>query len=630
MKFFIEKAIFINRAPFDTLTLDFQENEIAVLTAVNGRGKTTLLSHIVDAFHEIAKPYFPNEFEDKQNKYYRVSSPIHNIDMASPSFVYFRFKLGTENVDYLDIRNICTDEQYNEAIRLDNKIPYAQFSNNLNTQGYIKKVSANFNKQKADSLFSNNLVTYFPSYRFEIPGYLNDPYKTSLDFTKYSGFSGFLVNPIEVVTGLPQLVNWIMDIVLDMRQGGVNLHEHIIFENLNQVISQTLISKGLGHLRFGIGSRGYGGTRIQIVRTENNQSVYPTIFNLSAGEAALLCLFGELLRQADNYSQNILLNLISGIVLIDEIDKHLHIKLQKEVLPSLLRLFPNVQFLVSSHSPFLSMGLAENLLQRSRVFDLDNLGISRDPYTSTLYNEVYNMMIGDNDRFKEQFQALSQIMQQGTRPLVIGKTDVQHLRKAKEVLQINNVEFDFYEVPDDWGDSKLKVLLEQLSKVPQTRKVIGIFDRDVVGIVNDVERNAQQFKSYGNSVFAFCIPKPVVRENYSNISIEFYYTDDELMKEANGKRLYFDNEVDYLINKSANNRPEVRKVEPPRVANENSKKIFDEQRMCEVEDWIHSKAAFAMLVENDPEFSAGFNFVNFISIFDRIRLIINSLTVVGR
>lgn len=38
--------------------------------------------------------------------------------------------------------------------------------------------------------------------------------------------------------------------------------------------------------------------------------------------------FGEILRQADKINQ---LTAVKGVVLIDEIDKHLHIKLQKEV-----------------------------------------------------------------------------------------------------------------------------------------------------------------------------------------------------------------------------------------------------------------------------------------------------------
>lgn len=41
-----------------------------------------------------------------------------------------------------------------------------------------------------------------------------------------------------------------------------------------------------------------------------------------------------------------------GIVLIDEVETHLHLQLQKEILPLLTHLFPNIQFIVTTHSPF--------------------------------------------------------------------------------------------------------------------------------------------------------------------------------------------------------------------------------------------------------------------------------------
>jgi predicted ATP-binding protein involved in virulence len=229
------------------------------------------------------------------------------------------------------------------------------------------------------------------------------------------------------------------------------LPEIIVFNNLNNLITQTLISKKLGVLRFGVGSRGMGSTRIQIVNSQINQQVYPTIFNLSSGESSMLCLFGELLRQADNYSNNIQLNAITGIVLIDEVDKHLHIKLQKEVLPKLFKLFPNVQFILSSHSPFLSMGLAEDVKERTKIIDLDNLGISSDPKTNELYSEVYNMMINENERFKEKFDELNGIIKANNIPLIIteGKTDAQHIKKAYKKLNIQNCEVEFYEIVGD-------------------------------------------------------------------------------------------------------------------------------------------------------------------------------------
>lgn len=623
MKIHLSKAILINRAPFEQINLDFEENEIAVLTAINGSGKTTFLSHIVDAFYEMARPHFPNEFEERENKYYRVSSSIYNLDRQQPSIVYLRFVTVQGVVDYLDIRGQLTQEQYDERIEIENKIPFGQFSTDLQNRNGVKKVSNNWNQALAEKVFNNNILTFFPPYRYEVPGYLNDPYKVQLDFRMTSGYSGYLKNPIEVITGLEQLANWILDIVLDLRLTP-NIIDQILFTNLNTILSQTLLSRNYGNLRFGIGPRGLGSTRIQVMeQAEVGKSIYPSIFNLSSGESALLCLFGELLRQGDNIQNNILLNTINGIVLIDEVDKHLHIKLQKEVLPALIRLFPNIQFIMSSHSPFLNLGLAETLQNRSKLVDLDNLGISTDPTSNDLYLEVYNMMIGENDRFKEMYEELNSQIENGETPLIIteGKTDAQHLKKAQEVLNIQDCEVEYYEIADDWGDSKLKLLLEQLSKVPQNRKIIGVFDRDVAPIVSDIEQGGRVFKNYSNNVFAFCIPIPPGRENYNNISIEFYYSDDDIKKEKDGKSLYFDNEVDYLHNKSTN-RPELRRLDDKRAANENSKKIFDKQKMCEVADWIHSKANFANLILTDEDFNSEIDFNSFDLIFNRIKEII--------
>lgn len=66
MSFSLVKAIFVNRAPFKRLELDFKENGINVLSAINGNGKTTILSHITDAFYELAKKYFTMNLKVKR------------------------------------------------------------------------------------------------------------------------------------------------------------------------------------------------------------------------------------------------------------------------------------------------------------------------------------------------------------------------------------------------------------------------------------------------------------------------------------------------------------------------------------------------------------------------------------
>lgn len=63
-----------------------------------------------------------------------------------------------------------------------------------------------------------------------------------------------------------------------------------------------------------------------------------------------------------------------GIVLIDEIETHLHLELQRIVMPLLTRLFPNIQFIVTTHSPFVlnSMpnAVAYDLEHREEISDL--------------------------------------------------------------------------------------------------------------------------------------------------------------------------------------------------------------------------------------------------------------------
>ncbi len=662
MKIHLLKAIFINRAPFDKLELDFYENEISVLSAINGKGKTTILSHIVDAFHEIARPHFQNEYEGKENKFYRVSSAIHNLEQSKPSFVYLRFKLGEETFDYLDIRNNCTEDEYNNAIPIDDKIPFGQIQNNLKTGNYIKKVSSNINKEKSEKIFRNNLITYFPAYRYEQPGYLNDPYKIKLNFRKESGFSGYLPNPIEILSGLPQLANWIMDLVLDNQylnsktedinavletvqinepiskeqipsiinlviQLNINSKSHIR-KNINFIITKILKSKGFNTSRFGIGERNLGGTRVQIVNAEDGLQIYPSIFNLSSGESSLLCLFGELLRQADNNTKNIPMNEITGIVLIDEVDKHLHIKLQKEILPILFKLFPNVQFIVSSHSPFLSMGLAEELQNRSKIIDLDNLGISKDATTNDLYKEVYDMMVGENDRFKERYELLEAKIKEGSNPLIIteGKTDIQHIKKAKEKLNITDLDIDFYEITEDWGDSKLKLLLEQLSKVQQSRKIIGIFDRDVSEFIEEIEKDNQSFRKYGNNVFAFCIPLKNNELYGDKISIEHYYPEDILKKESEDKRRLFLGSEFYKSGNSTDGAYQT-KIEKIQNKVDNNgvidKKVYKKEDLEQTNSIALSKSDFAQLIETDTVFTGDFNFDTFRDIFNKIREIIN-------
>ena len=156
------KAIFVNRAPFERLELNFDDSNIFVLSGINGKGKTTVLSYIVDSFYELAKKAFPNEFENKENKFYRVSSGSFSLDNKTPSVVYLRFKNNEDIIDYIDMRGESSEVEYNSLISLENKILFSSLESSLKKQ-YLVKYWNIKDKDLIQKIFENSLNTYFPA-----------------------------------------------------------------------------------------------------------------------------------------------------------------------------------------------------------------------------------------------------------------------------------------------------------------------------------------------------------------------------------------------------------------------------------------------------------------------------------
>ena len=95
---------------------------------------------------------------------------------------------------------------------------------------------------------------------------------------------------------------------------------------------------------------------------------------LSAGYSAALDIIVDLILKMQGKDKlNRAFN-TPGIVLIDEIETHLHLKMQREILPLLTTLFPHIQLIVTTHSPFvlnsLNNAVAYDLLRHEVISDL--------------------------------------------------------------------------------------------------------------------------------------------------------------------------------------------------------------------------------------------------------------------
>ena len=126
-----------------------------------------------------------------------------------------------------------------------------------------------------------------------------------------------------------------------------------------------------------------------------------SVDQLSDGEKCTLALFGDLARRLALANQNSNDPLSGeGIVLIDEIELHMHPSWQRLVLPTLKRTFPNIQFIVTTHSPQV-LGLADN---EFKLFMLS----SNDDHNVVL-NEIERMDGYDSNYILEEYMGTDSV-----------------------------------------------------------------------------------------------------------------------------------------------------------------------------------------------------------------------------
>jgi AAA15 family ATPase/GTPase len=111
---------------------------------------------------------------------------------------------------------------------------------------------------------------------------------------------------------------------------------------------------------------------------------------------------------------------LEGVVIIDEIETHLHVDLQKKILPFLTDFFPKIQFIVSTHSPFVLSSLSNVTIcdLESKLVTQDLSGYSydaliesyfqTDKYSEEIKEKIieFDFLVSQNNRTVEQNEKL--------------------------------------------------------------------------------------------------------------------------------------------------------------------------------------------------------------------------------
>lgn len=129
---------------------------------------------------------------------------------------------------------------------------------------------------------------------------------------------------------------------------------------------------------------------------------------LSDGQRAMLALVADIAMKADKLNPHLgdrVLSETPGIVLIDELDLHLHPKWQRHVVTDLKRTFPSIQFFASSHSP----QILGEVKPEEIVFLGDDAGRHRGKSQGMDSNWILRYLMGAEPRSHEVMVKLDKI-----------------------------------------------------------------------------------------------------------------------------------------------------------------------------------------------------------------------------
>lgn len=152
--------------------------------------------------------------------------------------------------------------------------------------------------------------------------------------------------------------------------------------------------------------------------------------DLSDGYSSALDIVADIILKMQDGVNVVRTYDVPGMVFIDEIETHLHLKLQREILPLLTSIFPKIQFVVTTHSPFV-LSSVENAV----VYDLKNQETITDlsDYSYEIITEGYFGVKTESDKLRRNIDRLKGLLEKNSRTS-IEEDDKNRLVKSFDSL----------------------------------------------------------------------------------------------------------------------------------------------------------------------------------------------------
>lgn len=398
------------------LTIEFDTHQPTVFIGVNGVGKSSIL----DCLAILLSWLFARiEFDPKVTYISRIgrdSNPwqgwffkgedIKNGAEETQGDISFLIDGIDEDINWSlkeDIKGSHPDMTVGESRKSKRS---SRGNNTSEKQPQIELIANEIrSKWEKDSKFDIPLAVYYPVNRsvLDVPLEVKD----NSSFKQVDAYEGALSG---VQINFDNFFKWfriIEDAENEERRDNINYRDRQL-EAVRNAIS-SLLGNDFKDLRV----RRKPWLRMT-VKKEDEELI---VEQLSDGEKSLLAIAGDLARRLAIAKPSLPDPLQgSAVVLIDEIEQHLHPTWQRQVIPSLTKTFPNCQFIITTHSPQVI-----SKVQPNNIYILEKEGdniVAKRPSSSfgRDSNRILEDLMGVDERpseIKEQLLELFRLIDAG-------------------------------------------------------------------------------------------------------------------------------------------------------------------------------------------------------------------------
>jgi len=258
----------------------------------------------------------------------------------------------------------------------------------------------------------------------------SEPSKSLKTLPKGSRYEGYY-NCLESASSIKRFASWFKTMELSLLQGNETAKWRA------QVIKRAVRNclEGWETIFYGIEE-----DQLMAMRSTSQHEILP--FNyLSDGQRNIIGIVADIAYRCvllNPYLEHEAAIKSTGIVLIDELDLHLHPKWQRTIISKLKETFPNIQFITTTHSPFIIQSLKNN-----ELIDLEGKEMT-DDYEKIGLEEIVEGEMGVKDAHKsERFLKMKRVADQYYKLILEGKgnDNTNEINKIKNDLEILLIPF---------------------------------------------------------------------------------------------------------------------------------------------------------------------------------------------